>query len=85
MPPKKKTTQQPIVRNTEGLQKFSKARDLALKKLGFPTFQHFTAAIRAVYDKQSDKGFKQLNEFLTIPFCFFINVRVLKEHQSIIK
>jgi hypothetical protein len=44
-------------RNTEGLEKFAKARDIALKKLGFPTFQHFTAAIRAVYDKQSDKGF----------------------------
>jgi hypothetical protein len=52
MPPKDAPT-----RNTDGLKKFTKARDLTLKKLGFPTFAHFTAAIRAVYDKQPEKGF----------------------------
>jgi len=54
MPPKKTPA---VQRNTDGLKKFAKARDLTLKKLGFPTFAHFTAANRAVYDKQTEKGF----------------------------
>ena len=59
MPPKKtqSKTQPTVKRNTDGLKKFTKARDLTLNKLGFPTFAHFTAANRAVYDKQTEKGF----------------------------
>lgn len=44
-------------KNTKGLEKFTKARDIALKKLGFPTYAAFTASIRVVYDKQTEKGF----------------------------
>jgi len=60
MPPKKTTTtpRPTVKRNTTGLEKFAKARDIVLKKKGgFPNFKAFTAAIRAIYDAQKLGGF----------------------------
>ena len=44
-------------RDTSGLKKFSKARDIALKARGFATYAKFTEAIRAEYGKQKVKDF----------------------------